>query len=336
MNYPDFKNRWLGSRVDYDGLYGYQCVDLIKIFADQQFGIKPGAWGNAIDYWTNTNPGMLTAFKKVVNTPEYVAPQGTIVIFKPVTGNIYGHIAIIDTATTTSMVILEQNGGAGTGTGIGVDAIRLRTIGYNNVAGFLEPINGGNTVDTSQIIANAPNWRARCDRTMLFCRGRYFASDAEFNVQVGRKFINFVEDAESGDEAEGQLKRADCGKHNIVLNDNNWRDLTGKMMVAARGVNWGAGEFEIQVGRYLNQTASDIFSGPSYIAHQKRILDTMTENTALKAKVQQLEQQLSQVSGGGIDATTKATINETNSIVLGIDTLLKSINSFLRAIFKGQ
>jgi hypothetical protein len=33
--YVDFKNKWLGKRIDYDKAYGYQCVDLIKQYLDE-------------------------------------------------------------------------------------------------------------------------------------------------------------------------------------------------------------------------------------------------------------------------------------------------------------
>ncbi|MDO4714641.1 MAG: hypothetical protein Q4B28_08685 [bacterium] len=46
--YTDFRNHWLGKRIDYDEAYGFQCVDLAKLYADQVLGMgKIGKLGNA-------------------------------------------------------------------------------------------------------------------------------------------------------------------------------------------------------------------------------------------------------------------------------------------------
>ena len=326
MNYSEFKNQWLGKRIDYDSLYGWQCVDIIKQWLDSGFSIKPGAWGNAIDYWRSTNPGILTAFKKVTNTPDYIPPQGSIVIFNATSSNKYGHIAIVDSATKTVLNILEQNGGAGTGTGTGVDVIRVRNSGYNNIAGFLEPINNGGNVDP-QIIQNADNWFSRCNKTIKFTRGREMSRE-EFAPQVGRKFINFVEDAEDSPEADEQLRRIDIGRANTVVDTDDWYNFTNKLMVAARGRKWGSrDEFRIQVNRPFNATASDIFSDTEYDNHQKKILNLATENATLKTENTTLKAQLTaaQANSGGINQDTVNTINETNSIVKSILSIVTNI-----------
>lgn len=136
MDYPTFKQKWLGKRVDYDGVYQYQCVDLVKQYMAECFNMKPGAWGNAIDYWNNTNPNVLKVFNKVASSH---AIQGDIVIFYGNTGNPYGHIGIADTTSSTHILTLEQNGSTGNGSGTGGDAIRTRWIGRDRVAGLLRP-----------------------------------------------------------------------------------------------------------------------------------------------------------------------------------------------------
>jgi N-acetylmuramoyl-L-alanine amidase len=131
MSYPTFKNQWLGKRVDYDKVYGYQCVDLIKQYLAQEFGLSPKAWGNAIDYWYNTNPAILEKFDKLSTN---VTRQGDIVIFSGVNGNPYGHIGVVD---ATGGATLEQNGSTGNGSGIGRDAIRVRVIPLSRIVGVL-------------------------------------------------------------------------------------------------------------------------------------------------------------------------------------------------------
>ncbi len=169
----------------------------------------------------------------------------------------------------------------------------------------------GGTMDP-QIILNADNWFNRCNKTIKFTRGREMSRE-EFAPQVGRKFINFVEDAEDFPEADEQLRRIDIGRANTVVDTDDWYNFTNKLMVAARGRKWGSrDEFRIQVNRPFNATASDIFSGEEYDNHQKKILNLATDNATLKAENTALK---TQANSGGINQDTVNTINETNSLV---------------------
>lgn len=137
MSYISFRNKWLGRRVDYDRVYGYQCVDLIKQYMAEEKGLKPGAWGNAIDYWYSTNSTVLKHYDKIA-TNNFRA--GDIVILKGVNGNPYGHIGIASGASRPYYrQILEQNGSSGNGSGTGGDAIRERYIPTWRVLGVLRP-----------------------------------------------------------------------------------------------------------------------------------------------------------------------------------------------------
>lgn len=75
MNYQEFINEYSGKSFDYDGVSGVQCVDLIKMYLDKVFGIKPGAWGNAKDYFENfSNLPLKNYFTRIANTPDLI-PQ---------------------------------------------------------------------------------------------------------------------------------------------------------------------------------------------------------------------------------------------------------------------
>lgn len=43
-------SKYIGGRIDRDKMYGYQCVDLVKQFADES-GFPITTYGNAIDLW---------------------------------------------------------------------------------------------------------------------------------------------------------------------------------------------------------------------------------------------------------------------------------------------
>ncbi len=144
MTASQFITKWNGGRVDYDGVYAYQCVDLIKQYLHEVHGMRPQAWGNAIDYWTKTNPEILKKFDKVQGTPQvgdiivYGYPYG---VFNGIT---YGHIALAVNSTTMQ----EQNGGSGDGSGTGTNAIRKRSI-LSKRLGLLRPKGSSMAKDTT-------------------------------------------------------------------------------------------------------------------------------------------------------------------------------------------
>lgn len=143
MSLQTFTKRWLGKRTDQDGVFGYQCVDLIKTYAVEELGMTPGPWGNAIDYWTNVNHPLTAKYTRVASqSPE----GGDIVILNPTSTNPYGHIGI----AADSMTMLEQNGHTGDGDGQGGDEIRYRLIPKDRIAGLLRP-KGGSMSDAARI-----------------------------------------------------------------------------------------------------------------------------------------------------------------------------------------
>jgi len=133
--YESFKAEWLGKKVDFDHVYNFQCVDLIRQFLYEKFNLNAGVYGNAIDYWTKPTAAVLTRFHKVASAD----PQASdIVILNGNPGNPYGHIGIASgNNTATTVEILEQNGSTGNGLGLGGDAIRTRAIPKNRIAGLL-------------------------------------------------------------------------------------------------------------------------------------------------------------------------------------------------------
>lgn len=95
MNYQEFINTYNGKSFDYDGVAGVQCVDLAKMYLDKVFGIRPGAWGNAKDYYENFNNLPLRSnFTRIANTASFVPAKGDIVVWGAGLGNKYGHIAV--------------------------------------------------------------------------------------------------------------------------------------------------------------------------------------------------------------------------------------------------
>ena len=167
MTYADFAKKWLGKRVDADGAFAYQCVDLIRQYIHEKHGApKTGAWGNAIDYWTRTNSNVLKYFTRVSG---HNAKVGDIVVLHGLPGNPYGHIGIATgRSNATQVEILEQNGSTGKGGGTGGDAIRTRFISRSRVAGLLRPKTAtappaGNTGSLYSVVKRIRGYKSSAD-----------------------------------------------------------------------------------------------------------------------------------------------------------------------------
>lgn len=99
--YKEFKEKWIGKNIDYDKRYGFQCVDLIKLYMEECLGMwKIGAIWNA-----NQVPNNLKKKWFVVLWMNNLK-QGDIIVRNKGT---YWHIAIIDHITKKKVYVLEQN-----------------------------------------------------------------------------------------------------------------------------------------------------------------------------------------------------------------------------------
>jgi hypothetical protein len=113
MDYDGFINRWLGKAIDWDGMYGAQCVDEIAQYCSDNN--KPVAYANAKDWWQH--PSLIGAFDFIANDPNdpnQLPNRGDVVIFngnQPGSGG-YGHINIFDMQQDTDhWQGLDQNWG---------------------------------------------------------------------------------------------------------------------------------------------------------------------------------------------------------------------------------
>ena len=97
MTYQEFVNKYNGVGTDYDGVAGVQCVDLIKLYLNKVFGLNPGAWGNAYEYyanWTAYTTELQKNFNRIANTPDFIPIKGDIMVWNTNVGGGYGHVAI--------------------------------------------------------------------------------------------------------------------------------------------------------------------------------------------------------------------------------------------------
>jgi hypothetical protein len=144
--FDTFRHDWQGRSVNYDGVFGSQCVDLILQYLRECYGISSGVRGNAIDYWTGTSAPLLQRFRRQqIDNPV----KGDIVIFKTSGRDDYqgdGHIGVATGWIDGSNVeILEQNGYGGADglahpDGSHRNEVGVRRLKRSRIAGVLQPI----------------------------------------------------------------------------------------------------------------------------------------------------------------------------------------------------
>jgi len=116
MTRQEFVDKYNGVPVDYDGVYGAQCVDLIRQYLKDVFGftkeMQPEPVVGAADFFFlhNERPVQRELFNCVPYTGTIQPPVGSLLIFKSSDGNRYGHIAICFDADRLGMTVFEQDG----------------------------------------------------------------------------------------------------------------------------------------------------------------------------------------------------------------------------------
>lgn len=133
-HFESFRQQRLGQKTDYDGAYGYQCVDLANQYTTDIFGVPARSalgGGNAKDIFGNTGEQYFTKIG-----PSGGAQVGDIVCIGGYRSNPYGHIAIINEVRADgSITVMEQDG-------FSQAPARLRTLGPTErgaIQGFLRP-----------------------------------------------------------------------------------------------------------------------------------------------------------------------------------------------------
>ena len=96
-SYEDFIKSVIGTSFDEDHVAGVQCVDLIKRYLKEVFGLNvPNGFGNAIEYYNGYDNKKLlnTNFERIENTPSFIPKQGDIMVWNEKRGKGAGHVAI--------------------------------------------------------------------------------------------------------------------------------------------------------------------------------------------------------------------------------------------------
>lgn len=131
MTLVEFVKKYNGKKVDFDGVYGAQCVDLFRQYNKEVWGNPhTGAVQGAKDLYLKYEelPEEKKYLKRISDSNDYAI--GDVIIFDATVTNKFGHVAIILGALEDAFILFEQDGFAQDGAKISV-----RTA--YNVLGFL-------------------------------------------------------------------------------------------------------------------------------------------------------------------------------------------------------
>ena len=110
----DFVKRYNGKKVDFDGVYGAQCVDLFRKYCDEGLGIEEhtgpcSTSGGAKDLFLDY-PKMPIEKKYFYRYTNKSYISGDVLIWDSTEKNPYGHVAILLAKLNNSFIVFEQNG----------------------------------------------------------------------------------------------------------------------------------------------------------------------------------------------------------------------------------
>lgn len=140
MTIQEFFNKYNNKYIDYDGYYGYQCMDLYRQFVKEVYGCQqsPPVSG-AAKVWDTYNKDF---FNRIPNGPVNYPLKGDIIIWNNRAGGGYGHIAIGMDATSYTFNSFDQNWPTGS-------RCHKQPHNYTNVLGWLTPKKKDNIVETT-------------------------------------------------------------------------------------------------------------------------------------------------------------------------------------------
>jgi len=138
MTTKQFIDKYNGKKVDWDGAYGAQCVDLFRFFNNEVLEIsQPKGVNGAKDFWSNyaSDPNLYNNFDKISNTADFIPKEGDVMIWTGHYGP-YGHIAIVsdNKADLNRFRTLSQNDPSGRES-------HIKEYSYKSVYGVLRPKN---------------------------------------------------------------------------------------------------------------------------------------------------------------------------------------------------
>lgn len=136
MNLIDFVKKYNGVKVDFDGAYGAQCVDLFRqyctdvLLIPQHTGSVEGAKDLFLRYDTLPIEQKYFVALSKAELEYFPLLAGDVLIFGETKVNKYGHVAILLQQYSDNLLVFEQNG-------LKQDGAKLAFRSFDNLIGVL-------------------------------------------------------------------------------------------------------------------------------------------------------------------------------------------------------
>ena len=142
MTFDQFITKYNGKGIDFDGAFGFQCVDLYRQYVQEVVRVpqSPPVPG-AKDIWNTYLPRYFT---RISNSPLNVPQKGDIVIWGTGYGP-WGHVGVFIEGGVWSFRSFDQNDPIGT-------RCHIQSHSYRGVLGWLRPNKPKNDEEREQRI----------------------------------------------------------------------------------------------------------------------------------------------------------------------------------------
>ena len=113
MTLEEFVKKYIGKKVDFDMVYGAQCVDLFRLYNKEVWGNPhTGAVDGAKDLVVNYERMPLEQrFLSLVPVNRDFVRDGDVAVWNATEVNKYGHVAIVvGLLGDESLIVFEQDG----------------------------------------------------------------------------------------------------------------------------------------------------------------------------------------------------------------------------------
>ena len=123
-----FFEDWNNKGVDFDGYYGFQCMDLYQQYNKECVdGIR--VYANAYEMWSRYDKDK---YIRIENLPDNVPLEGDVIIWNQNAGGGFGHIAVFSHGDAKTFTSFDQNWPTGS-------TCHFQPHNYLNVQGWLRP-----------------------------------------------------------------------------------------------------------------------------------------------------------------------------------------------------
>ena len=133
MTLEEFIKKYIGKKVDYDMVYGAQCVDLFRqynkeVWGNPHTGVVDGAKDLVVNY---ERMPLEQRFLSLVPVNRDFVKAGDVAVWNATEVNKYGHVAIVvGFLGDESLIVFEQDG-------FKQDGAKLNVRSIKNLLGFL-------------------------------------------------------------------------------------------------------------------------------------------------------------------------------------------------------